>query len=851
MSNMALLCRDMLDIGLDSAIKGVVLLMAAWGLSRMLRSQAASVRHLLWLAAMMGLVLLPVFSAGLPAWRLAMLPQSPRLQAAASVVSVESMNVRPSPYRWMPVVEPSLARREPEQVAKTQEVTAAVVADKPAASLASCVYAAVRSLSWCAWGLLVWASGCVLALAPWLRGMWVIRRVARRCRLAIDGEWRELVDDLCHQLGIRQRVRVLLSDDRGLMPLTFEMLRPTLVLPAEGAGWDASRRRIVAMHELAHVKRRDALTLALGQIARAMHWANPMAWYGLRQLRLSCEQAADDVALVGGAGPTDYAAELLAIARDFAALPDHAGAGLAMARASSLESRLRQILAEGLNRRGATRRAALMTLVCITTVLAPLASLQLTARQARAQQSNVPAPATQADVVATQPDRLDPFKPLITRNIEGKIVDSDRKPIVDADVLVLRVGPHYRGFNYPVEQEIVGRAQSNADGEFRIVVSAISEDADLYVIARKRDVGFWNSWGLGSPAKDGTIREVVLRKTGKLEGMVVDDSGQPIADAEVRADLFHEGSSDPDVLGCKALDWFAVRTGKDGRFVISGVPTEFNAEFVVRAAGRGTVATQIRGIGAEIPQYRPGQEGIRIVLPAECRIEGVALDKSTGKPVAGVKLIALRGDLALRRRYGGRGYHVTPPAIVTTDKEGRFAVDALEPAEWTITLAQQRMEDRVEPGEWVAMPAYANLTPGKTQSVRVELSRGELVEVALVNAATGSPARGALAAIKPESWWEMWANQASDERGIVRMRLLPGQYTFLAHDLPNPVVHPGQEVPKWLYGRLDLTVEHGKSQRVQVPLAYKSLVRRGGALHILDDSDDSAPSSRPATEAVK
>ena len=471
MSDVELLCRDMLDIGLDSAIKGMVLLIAAWGVSRMLKSRAASVRHLVWLAAMAGMVLLPVFSAGLPAWRLAVLPQGQK-PVAVSSASVGSMALSESQHRWMPVLEPYLAQPEVAQGAKAQEPAVAAAADKPEMNVASRVSAAARSLSWCAWVLLVWAGGCVLALTPWLRGMWIIRRLARRCRRAVDGEWRGLVDDLCRQLGIRQRVRVLLSDDRGLMPLTFGMLRPTLVLPAEGAGWDAARRKIVAMHELAHVKRRDSLTLVVGQVARALHWANPLAWYALRQLRLSCEQAADDVALTGGAQSADYAAELLAIARDFAVLPDHAGAGLAMARPSSLESRLRQILAEGLNRSAATRRAAVMALVCIITVLAPLASLQLTTRQARAQQTAAPTPTTQASggtaggvaaALARPNERLDPLKPLDPK--QGVVLEICRK---------------WRAAHWvDAELEATGYALSYASGASCIQHCHAAEDADV------------------------------------------------------------------------------------------------------------------------------------------------------------------------------------------------------------------------------------------------------------------------------------------------------------------------------------------------------------------------------------
>ena len=118
-------------------------------------------------------------------------------------------------------------------------------------------------------------------------------------------------------------------------------------MPADADAWPAERLRIVLLHELAHVKRRDCLTHMLAQISCALYWFNPLAWMAARHLRTERERACDDLVLAAGTRGPDYADQLLEIARvmrsgRFPALL--AGASLAMAHRSQLEGRLMAIL---------------------------------------------------------------------------------------------------------------------------------------------------------------------------------------------------------------------------------------------------------------------------------------------------------------------------------------------------------------------------------------------------------------------------------------------------------------------------------------------------------------------------
>lgn len=79
-------------------------------------------------------------------------------------------------------------------------------------------------------------------------------------------------------------------------------LKPLLLLPPGWEDWTTEERRAVLAHELAHVKRLDFLSTAIGQLAVAFNFYHPLAHVVLRRLRLDQELAADSLAseIVGG-----------------------------------------------------------------------------------------------------------------------------------------------------------------------------------------------------------------------------------------------------------------------------------------------------------------------------------------------------------------------------------------------------------------------------------------------------------------------------------------------------------------------------------------------------------------------
>jgi hypothetical protein len=169
------------------------------------------------------------------------------------------------------------------------------------------------------------------------------------------------------------------------MPMAWGLLRARVMLPADADAWPESRQRVVLLHELAHVKRRDCLTQFVAHLACAAYWFNPMVWVAARRLRAEREHACDDLVLAAGTRGSDYADHLLDIARSLRAGAWPTWSAVTMAHRSQLEGRLMAILDPALSRRSPTRGSAAIVAALAIVAVTSLAGVRPVARVAEAQ----------------------------------------------------------------------------------------------------------------------------------------------------------------------------------------------------------------------------------------------------------------------------------------------------------------------------------------------------------------------------------------------------------------------------------------------------------------------------------
>jgi beta-lactamase regulating signal transducer with metallopeptidase domain len=305
---------------IEVLLESVVVLIAATAICLLWRRAAAALRHLVWFAAIVSLPLLLCLAAWPHTWPKPLWSVAKELKPGNEISLTLTL---------MPSATPASGVGAGTASGSAALHGTRVRIHKPlAARLAG---------GWLDFGLGVWAAGVVLGLIWFAAGQYRLRQLARDSALATAPEWQNVLCDARQSLDLRRQV-ILLQGDEQVMPATWGWRRPMVMLPAEGADWPPERRRLVLLHELAHVRRWDSLTLIIARVVCVIFWINPLVWLAARRMCVERERACDDLVLRSDCKASDYAAELLRIARAFK--PGRFAAGIAMARSAQLRGRI-------------------------------------------------------------------------------------------------------------------------------------------------------------------------------------------------------------------------------------------------------------------------------------------------------------------------------------------------------------------------------------------------------------------------------------------------------------------------------------------------------------------------------
>ena len=320
------------QLSIELAALAVLVLVA----SRLLPIKSPALRHLLW-----AIVLLkPLVSVAI---------SSPYTLFTPFVSLLEPSQ---DPLAFSPVENPTM------QVAASPTIATSSV-----------------QLTLAGWGAILWIVGAALLIGRLLIGYGIVWRLRRQAQVQHDGPLCDALRQARRTLDGYSKIEVATSPSIS-SPIALGILRPIIVFPADLVEkLSADKLALVLMHELAHVRRWDNLTMLLHRLVSAVLFFHPAVWLCGRMLRREAEQACDDLVVCSTGRSEAYARGLAHVAEraaHFNPLMRRIPTMNAFAATESdLALRIRRALGGGARRMGTRARVLAVVLLC------PLAAVTL------------------------------------------------------------------------------------------------------------------------------------------------------------------------------------------------------------------------------------------------------------------------------------------------------------------------------------------------------------------------------------------------------------------------------------------------------------------------------------------
>jgi len=384
----------------------------------------------------------------------------------------------------------------------------------------------------------------------------------------------------------------------------------------------------------------------------------------------------------------------------------------------------------------------------------------------------------------------------------GKVIDEQGRPVAGVEVALHEMV--YDEVTYTYDPKLLGEVQTKADGAFSFTETV--EDNQYrygYIVVEKKGFALcFDNWSTRDGDKE---LEIKLGPPKELAGIVVDENDEPVSDARVLILILviGEGQGRKTLSGLVVPKLLATNTNTKGKFMFRCIPSGATAEFIVDKPGRATINTYKRtSVPYQKLNFVEGQKDIKLLLPVEAKIEGLVVEKSSGKPVGGVNISCTSGQES--------GYFRPKPHVSSED--GILSINALVKTRYVLSLLQS---NEALP-DWVADPVEVITESGKTKSgIRLELSKGGLLEVKVKDAVSKEPIEDARVSVKSLAG-NRSAYGRSDEKGLVRMRLMPGDYLI---NQINKQGYSRRIFRDWV------TIEYGKVELIEYGLVGLPVIK--------------------------
>jgi len=162
---------------------------------------------------------------------------------------------------WTPIDSPQVVYSNPQAVTPPERSLLVMFDD------------ILQFIAWSIYSFWLVGAACVLswAFVNQFKFAWRVRKSAS-CE---DGRIISLLRECRRDLYVRQEIALHIVEELK-HPALFGFWRPKILLPADAMELTDDQLRMVLLHELAHVKRRDILGNWLLLVVQCVHWWNPL-----------------------------------------------------------------------------------------------------------------------------------------------------------------------------------------------------------------------------------------------------------------------------------------------------------------------------------------------------------------------------------------------------------------------------------------------------------------------------------------------------------------------------------------------------------------------------------------------
>ncbi len=325
----------------------------------------------------------------------------------------------------------------------------------------------------------------------------------------------------------------------------------------------------------------------------------------------------------------------------------------------------------------------------------------------------------------------------------GKVFDRLGGPVSGAQVQAQGIVSSGGGTYYlPSKIEVIDEVTTDSNGGFEL---NLKQDAYMgeVTIAAKKD-GFslgWKQWS----RYDDSNSVIMLAEAVGIRGQAVNEENVPIAGAEIRGILVAEDSTGESAFYSMApVDWLVTTTNEQGEFEFSNLPAGAMIQLLAAADGYAKLCwvdlVSREGDHRSGLKIVDGMQDISLVLQREAIIEGTVVD-ANGSAVGNIDL-EIRGEINVNRFDPGN------TVSLTSGSDGSFQMGGLAGGRYLVTSPKSSYE---EAGTWKAVPSRFFAEAGKTITGKVEVSRGGVLEIVVIDVEVNEPMAEAEVAIRPDA----------------------------------------------------------------------------------------------------